>query len=246
MKTISYLKLISAALFIALLTPEAQAQPEVLIGGRTGMNIGSFRWDAATRNNSNVNTKSSIGPHVSFVTVVKFAHWFGLQAEAGYVQRGAKAVFDADNLQGQNEQGQTVTVKDYHEELLYKVNYIDVPLLARFQLGSDKFAFVGKLGPTFSLALNGTGRNTVSYSDAQGKEQPTIQNTNKLNFDKDFNRFDIGATVALGTEIGAGPGAVIFDLRYILGITDASKAKKIDDRVKNRSFQIGIGYIVRL
>ncbi len=246
MKTLSYLKMLCLLFVMSLAAQNAFSQVEVMIGGRTGIDVGSFRWDTATRNNKNITTKGVIGPHVSFTAVIKVAPWFGVQAEAGYAQRGAKEIFYAENIQLQNAQGQAVTYKEARQQFVYKTNYIDVPILARFQLGSDNFAFIGKLGPTFSIALNGTSQNTIDLTDAQGVVQPTTTETKKLNFDKDFNRFDIGATVAIGTEIKAGPGAIIFDLRYILGITDASKAKKIDDRVKNRTFQIGVGYIVRL
>ena len=226
MKTLSYLKMLCLLFVMSLAAQTAFSQMEVMIGGRTGMNVGSFRWDAATRNNSNITTKGAIGPHVSFTAVLKFAPWFGVQAEAGYSQRGAKEIFDAQNIQLQNAQGQAVTYKELHQEVLFKTNYIDVPLLARFQLGSDNFAFIGKIGPTFSIALNGTRQFKQDVTDAQGAVQPTFVETTKLNFDKDFNRFDIGATVAIGTEIKAGPGAIVFDLRYIIGITDASKAKE--------------------
>lgn len=246
MKTLSYLKTLCLIIILTLGTQTAFSQVELLIGGRTGINVGSFRWNAATRNNSNIITKSKVGPHVSFVAVVKLTPWFGVQGEAGYVQRGAKRVLDLAQGTVKNPQGQNVAVKEIHQDLVYKINYIDVPILARFQLGSDKFAFIGKLGPTFSIGLGGTGQTTLDYKNTQGVEQQTQSNTKKLNFDKDWGRFDIGATVAIGTEIKAGPGAIIFDLRYILGINDATKEKDIDERVKNRSFQIGIGYIVRL
>lgn len=246
MKTLSYLKTLCFILLMTLAGQSAFAQLEVMLGGRTGINIASYRWDTATRNNSKITTKSAIGPHVSFVAVMKVAPWFGVQAEAGYCQRGGKLHYDEETLQTQNAQGQTVTIKDFHQQLLYKTNYIDVPIFARFQLGSDNFAFIGKIGPTFSLALNGTEQNTQDYNNAQDVEQDTFTETKKLNFDKDYNRFDVGATLALGTEIKAGPGAIIFDLRYILGITDANKSKDLDERVKNRSIQIGAGYIVRL
>lgn len=246
MKTLSYLKMLCLLFVMSLAAQSAFSQVEVMIGGRTGINVSSFRWDTPTRNNKDLSTKSVIGPHVSFTAVIKIAPWFGVQAEAGYGQRGAKKSFDGENVKIKNEQGQEVTYKELSQQIIFKTNYIDVPLLARFQLGSDNFAFIGKLGPTFSIALNGTSQFTQDVTDAQGVEQPTYSKTTKLNFDKEFNRFDIGATVAIGTEIKAGPGAIIFDLRYILGITDATKAKKIDDRVKNRSFQIGAGYIVRL
>lgn len=246
MKTLSYLKTLCLLFVMSLAAQTAFSQVEVMIGGRTGMNVSSFRWDAATRNDVNISTKSAIGPHVSFVAVVKVAPWFGVQAEAGYGQRGAKLIVDTPNGTITGADGKQVQIKEAHEVYLFKTNYIDVPLLARFQLGSDNFAFIGKLGPTFSIALNGTQKYTLDYNNAQDQPQTTITQTTKLNFDKNFNRFDLGATVAIGTEIKAGPGAIIFDARYIIGITDANKAKKIDDRVKNRTFQIGVGYVVRL
>ena len=245
MKTLSYLKMLCLLFVMSFTAQSVFSQVDVLIGGRAGMNVASYRWGTEIRNSKTILGKSVIGPMVSFTAVIKVAPWFGIQAEAGYTQRGGKLVFDQDNFTTADAKGQQVTYKLYHQELIFKTNYIDVPVLARFQIGSDNFAFIGKLGPTFSIGLNGTSQNSIDATNAQDVQE--IQSkTTKLNFDKDFSRFDIGATVAIGTEIKAGPGAVIFDLRYILGINDATKAKKIDDRVKNRGFEIGAGYIVRL
>lgn len=247
MKLLSYLSKLCLAVFLIISAQAVHSQPDIYIGGRAGINVGSFKWDATSTSDKDLYPKSIIGPHVSFVTVLKLAPWFGIQGEAAYVQRGAKLVWDVETFQGQNEQGQAITFKDVYQVNQYKTHYIDVPLFARFQLGSDNFAFTLKLGPTFSIALSGTERVSADAKNAQGQDLEIPTQTKSLNFDKDYNRFDIAATGAIGTEISAGPGAVIVDLRYLLGLNDLNaKSRKIDDRVKNRGFQIGVGYIVRI
>lgn len=254
MKTFSYLKFLCFIFFVLFLSDLSFGQAEVYIGGRSGINVASFKWDADTRKNRDLSTKSIIGPHVSFVSAIKFNNWFGVQAEAAYIQRGARAIYDIENLQGQNEQGQAINYRDVYVVDRFKTHYIDVPIFVRFRLGGEGFAATAKFGPTFSMAMTGTHQHTedakVVGQNQQG--QPTEQiidyvKTKNMNFDKEYNRFDIAATGALGVEIGAGPGAIIADLRYLLGLNDLNaKSRKIDNRIKNRGFQIGLGYIVKL
>lgn len=245
MKTISYLKVLWITLFFTTMATSVFSQVEVMLGGRAGMNVASYRWGNAIRNNKNIDSKSVIAPHVSFVTVLELAPWFGVQGEIEYIQKGGKIVFSCENCQLANAQGQATTFKMYTEELKFKTNYMEVPILARFRLGGDNVAFNGFVGPAFSIALNGTEQYTVDQTDAQDNDA-TATKTTKLNFDKEFNRFDIGGVAGAGMEFGAGPGAIIFDLRFELGISDATKQKSLDERIKNRGFQIGLGYVVRL
>lgn len=255
MKTNSYLKSLCAIFcFLIVGSSVSYAQMGLYLGGRAGINVASFKWDAATRNNRDLSTKAIIGPHVSFVTTIEFNKWFGVQAEATYMQRGARTIFDAENLQVQTEQGQTINYKDVYVVDLIRSHYVDVPLLVRFRLGSENFAFIGKLGPTFSMALTGTQKHTEdakqlgqNQQGQQVEQRIDYVKTTNLDFDKDYNRFDIAATGAAGVAITAGPGDIIVDLRYLLGLNDLNtKGRKIDDRIKNRGFQIGVGYIVKL
>ncbi|MFN2431050.1 MAG: porin family protein [Cryomorphaceae bacterium] len=248
MKTQSYLKVFSI-LFLTWITAHASFA-QVSLGGRAGINVGSFRWDEATRNSKDIGTSSQIGPHVSFVALYEPSSWFGLQAEIQYIQKGAKASFGCENCQVQNGtdangQPQVVTATELDQELLYKTNYIEVPILARIRLGGDNFAFNGFLGPTFGMALSGTSRFSQDL-EVQNQQPQNSVNTEKLDFDKDYNRFDIGGLVGAGFQVAAGPGSITFDLRYVLGISNLVKEDDPDERVKNRSFQIGVGYIVPL
>ncbi len=245
MKTLSYLKVFWISILLITTSTTAFSQVEVMLGGRAGMNVGSYRWGSNIRNNKDINSKSVIAPHVGFVTVLELAPWFGIQGEVEYIQKGGKLTFSCENCAINNAQGQPVQQKEISQVQTVKANYIEVPILARFRLGGDNVAFNGFVGPSFAIALNGTVQNTLDLTDAQDNET-TNTNTEKLDFDKEFNRFDIGAAVGAGMEFSAGPGAIIFDLRYVLGISDATKEKDLDERIKNRSFQIGVGYVVRL
>jgi hypothetical protein len=118
--------------------------------------------------------------------------------------------------------------------------------MARLNLGGDNFAFNGFLGPSFGFALSGTQRFEYDLERTNGQGDESDTETEKLDYDKDLSRFDISALAGVGFSIGAGPGKITFDVRYILGISDLTKEDDIDDRIKNRAFQIGAGYIVRL
>lgn len=228
------------------------AKAQVLIGGKAGINIASFDWDDATAN-SDLITGAVITPQVAFVSVFEFADWFGLQAEIQYVQKGAKITFDCENCTVNTQNGQQVTLSSLEQNVSYRSNYIDVPLLARFKIGSENFAFTGLLGPSFGMALSGRQKfyqRTVPLVNNNGQQQAgeasVLNDVEKLRFDKDYNRFDMGVIGGVGLAIGAGPGAVIFDARYVLGLTNMVKNAGLTEKTQNRGFQIGAGYIVRL
>lgn len=125
---------------------------------------------------------------------------FGLQLEGLFSMRGSK--FEEDDAK-------------------IKLNYIDVPVLARFGSettnGTRFFAFTG---PQASI-------NLKSEVEFMGMTE---------DIDEDVENFDFGWVIGAGVEFGK----ISFDARYTLGLMNIDATN--DDTVKNRTFAVMIGY----
>jgi Outer membrane protein beta-barrel domain len=125
---------------------------------------------------------------------------FGLQLEGLYSMRGAKA-----------EGG----------DAKIKLNYIDVPVLAR--LGSQSAngnKFYAFTGPQASFKVT--------------SEVEFLGETDDL--DDEVESFDFGWTAGVGADMGR----VTLDARYTMGLMNIDKTG--DDTIKNRTFSVMVGF----
>lgn len=123
----------------------------------------------------------------------------GLQLEALYSMRGAKA-----------EGG----------DAKIKLNYIDVPVLARFGAtsasGIKAFAFTGAQASF----------NVKAEAEFLGETQ---------DLEDDTEKFDLGWTVGAGVEVKR----VTLDARYTMGLMNIAKDET--EKTKNRTFTVMVG-----
>ena len=247
MKTIS---LRAAALILLASAGASISQAQVSIGGRTGINFASFSWEEAITDVDDLRTSSIVGPHVGFVAVFEPSTWFGIQAEANYIQKGGKYIFDCENCAFQISETQQIAFSEYEEQSTIRAHYIEVPILARLRFGGENFGFNVLVGPSagFAIAARSAYQAEGETLVQQGQQPQVLDESEeeKLFPGDDFIAFDLGLNAGAGVEIAAGPGKVIMDLRYQLGFSNLIIDADLDERRKNRGFQIGIGYIVPL
>jgi hypothetical protein len=118
------------------------------------------------------------------------------------------------------------------------VNYIDVPLLAKFRFGNDLLKGYLTAGPTFGYALNGEYSGTANVL-VNVNAFKTPMNFTQLN----YQRLDIGGSIGMGGEIYTGDaGALFIEARYQHGLTTLYKVPIIDVNVQNRGFGVTAGY----
>lgn len=110
--------------------------------------------------------------------------------------------------------------KDGNTTSKYNFNYLEVPLLAKY-----KFDMVYiNAGPYVGFQLNGSDK----FKELYGSKPRTV---------------DLGLQFGAGVAIPAGPGKVIVDGRYALGLSDLSKGP---GTVRNRGFNVSLGYAIPL
>ena len=108
-----------------------------------------------------------------------------------------------------------------------KTNYVDIAFNGNVHI-NDELALV--VGPYFAYAFSGSISPNLFLTDVSG-----IPSDEQMDWDK-YNKTEFGANIGATYEVN---DLFHVDLRYGLAFTDIMEAKTI----KNRSIQIGIGYI---
>lgn len=157
-----------------------------------------------------------------------------VQPELLFIQKGS--AFDAED----------VDIK-FRETL----NYIEVPVLAKLAFGSDLIKFHVSAGPSIGLGLGGNYKFTGDDADDLEDLVGSLDGDVSFGTDDDDsynNRLDVGAQFGLGAGFKVGPGSLILDLRYGLGLSNLLKEDAdlgIDESEgKNRLIAISLGYAI--
>lgn len=211
-------RIIATTLFLTGATASL-ATAQVSVGVRGGLSFARLVGGADTE----ARTRLIIGGFgAAYVT-----HSFHIQAEVSYTQKGAKtesAIFDP--VQG-----------PVRLEKLTTLDYVELQLPAGFTIRVTDERARPRIyfGPTFALAL----RCRVNVNVEPGTSPPPEDCAD------DTKSFDFGLVAGIGIEYGKGPGAFIADVRYDVGLANVSDLPD-EPAVKNRSFQIVLGYVRRL
>ena len=184
--------LLAAAAFAAL--PAAQAQ--TTFGLRAGLNVSDFSGDEIPGSQPRLGFTGG-----AFVNLPVGASGLSVQPEVSYSQKGV----DGDN-----------------NNVEYRVDYIEVPILLRYQtVVTDSGLMVGGYaGPALGFKVS----------------EELAGNAGAIDTDL-FKSTDIGA--AFGVTVGAGAFGV--DGRYTLGLSDATNDASPDD-LRNGVFSIAATY----
>jgi len=177
---------------------EARAQD------RGGVRVG---WNAANLSGNDAadldDSKTRNGLVVGVFGVVPVNEHFAFQPEVLFSQQGAK-------------------LEDGSDEATIRLDYIQIPLLARIRLGMSPSAPVHALvGPSFGFRTNAE----IKADDVTVDIKDDVEST------------DIG--IVAGVAVNAG--AAVIDGRYTWGLRNIDKSGDGSD-VKNRVFSLSVGF----
>ena len=197
--------------------------------------------------NPNVMSLSGFVAGVGFDLPIAGDGFFSVQPELLYIQKGYKAEATTDV-------GFLVQTDSY--------NYLEVPVLARINFGSERVKLYVNAGPSFAYALNGRFTRNVTLGplslSTEGKNVFKEEPENSIGDDeylspKYFSRVDAGVQFGGGIGLKVGPGAVLLDARYGMGLTNFFKGNRDNDmpnddraNVQNRVFAFTLGYAIPL
>ena len=208
---------------LALLLPTVLVTPGFAQGVTAGVKAGvdfadlGGDFEDVIEASTDMKTGFSAGAFLGF----DLHRLFRLQAEAQYVQKGAKA----------SEEGVTGT---------FSLNYVEVLVPLTLLIPVEGAAVQPRLyaGPSIAfeldckIKLEDTGVE-VEFDCAD----PPVG----VDIDAETKSVDFGAFFGAGIDIPAGPGAVTLDVLYNLGLADIDDSDPVID-VKNRNIQILAGY----
>ena len=165
---------------------------EIKFGAKAGVNF-------ATLNGDTENIESRTAFHIGAVVEIPVSDKFSIQPELLYSSQGAK---------------------DKSSDDLLKLDYINIPIMAKFYV-ADGFSV--ELGPQVGLLLS-------AEEEFDGEAEDI----------KDFiNSTDFGVNFGLGYKMETG---LNFGIRYNVGLSDIPEDSE-DDSIKNGVFQVSVGYM---
>jgi hypothetical protein len=170
---------------------------------RFGIRFGGIASKQDYDNGLSENPQSKIGLDLAILCAIPIGGGlFMLQPELHWMQKGYKIDDAVPN-----------------GDITSTLNYLELPLLARVNIGGSLkvFAFAG---PSVGYLMSGT------YED-------------ELNGEKDPKDYLDDVEYSAHVGIGAGLGTLELDIRYIAGLGDISDSDALSD-VKNSSLGIGL------
>lgn len=199
---------LAAAVCIGLSIPPS-ASGQVTVGFQGGLSLAKISGDGVADDLSN-RTGISIGAFLE----TPISGMLSFQPEVNYAQKGAK-----DSDEG--------------FEVSLKIDYIEVPLLVKFDLPTS-----GSISPH---VLVGPALGFKAGCKIGGEQGGTDVDVDCSEDDIDLKSFDFGAIVGAGVGFPAGPGEARIGARYNFGLLDVENSSE-GEGVTNRAFSLLVGF----
>lgn len=153
-----------------------------------------------------VTTDAVTGLNLAAVLELGITENFAVQPELAFVQKGGN-------------------IKDF--DLKTVINYLDVPVLAKYKFGGESFGAYLAAGPSFGYALSGKSGG------------------DKIEDWEDYARFELGGSFGGGLGLKLVGSMVYLDLRYLLSLNNLNSGDD-DFTVRNKGIGISVGFLKSL
>ena len=200
--------LVAAALFFGVAS-EVQAQA---FGVRAGANFATLSGEAV----DDLNPESRTGLVGGVFMNLNPAGFWSIQPEVLFSQMGATA----------DEGG---------SEVEFKLNYIQVPVLARVNFAGTAGGFRPHflIGPAVAFNLS---------CDVSGEDSGVSVELDCADIEIDVKKFEFAAVFGAGVGMPVGPGEFTVDGRLYQGLTNIADSDDENDEAKNEAWQILAGF----
>jgi len=206
---------------------------QVSVGLKGGVNIANVTTpEISIVNIPDVQANQSFT--VGAVAEFGIKNGFAIQTEANYTKKGFTI-----------NEGIPLELANFPLPVGVKVttdlNYVEVPVLAKYNFGNGKVGGYVAAGPTMSYASGGRFRTAANF----------IIDFNlidrKFDFDElNISKFDIGASVGAGGTVNLGAMKLFVDARYTHGFNKLDNIPVIDLDFKNKNFALTTGFLIPL
>ena len=223
------LKTIIASTLLLAFSLSMHAQ--VSVGLKGGVNFSNIyatqALDQVLPNFSDISTFS-----VGAVAEIGITEQFAFQPELLYTRKGfgLREGLDVDLLGVPVPLGVTAETQ---------INYVEVPLLAKYKFGTEGISAYVVAGPTFGYATSGQ-INTKANILLDFNIARTPINLDAIN----FQRFEIGGTAGAGLALQTGMGQFFVDARYNLGFTQLYDIPLVNEKLRNKGVSVSAGFLI--
>lgn len=224
----------------AMITFGYAANAQMSLIPKAGVSIANMAVnEKAEGQKANIGTVLGVGLNLP----VSEGSFFSIQPELLYIQKGYGAKVEESFM------GETITAKSK-----YIMNHIELPVIAKASFGSNAVKAYVNAGPSVGFALggkysykfSGMGENEEGIGKIRFGEGDADETTYLAK--EEYNRVDLGMQVGGGLALQAGPGSLLLDARYGLGLSNFSKTpdgeSASDYKSQNRVFAISVGYAI--
>jgi len=234
MKTLTRL----AGLITMLLLTAGMLYAQVSVGLRGGVNFARATREGEIMEIDDENRKFLPGPYIAVPVEIRIGNSFALQAEPTYIQKGIKLY---EETEVEDEPGHMAL---FEGDFRTQINYLTLPVLAKGLFGGENLRFYAIAGPEVGYAVYGQHKFEISMTNG---DIITEEFEEDIDFDEEeISRFDFGVIFGAGLEIKAGPGSVILDGRYNLGLYDIDRGEEFENEMLNRGIGVSLGYMLPL
>ena len=195
----------------------------VSIGLKGGIGLSSF-WGKDAADSAGMTTTMRSGISAGAMLALNINEFIAGQLEFLYSMKGKSAIGD---------------YASYSKGITIKTDYFEMPLLFRFSYPVGEISrLLLCAGPTFSFLISSKEDSTVMRQPSQIMLIDTTADMKSRT-----KPYDIGVTVGGGMAVKGGPGEVLFEVRYTLGMLTKYKLSENEKLTNVRQPDIKNSYI---
>lgn len=201
---------------------------QVYLIPKGGISLAGFRYSETLNEFYDAQVKQGLTAGIGLE--IPIVGGLSIQPEVLFVQKGSEQKSES-NQPYYDEVIDGTRIRVY-DNIIEKLNYLEIPLLFKYTFLSGSYGFYLTAGPTLGLGISGT--STTTLVDLDGN--PDIDDTTYDQLFKDagydleyevgfgssdsdvYKALDLGVSLGLGLYVEAGPGKINLDARYLYGL----------------------------
>ncbi|HFA51352.1 MAG TPA: PorT family protein [Bacteroidetes bacterium] len=206
-------------LFLLLFAPSIALVAQVSIGFRGGLSFPKIIYETQ---DADLSFSAFRGLALAAMAEQSFSGLFAVQAELAFVQKGSIILIDYG------------TLGSVPDEAEIRINYLELPLLAKLKLGNSTVAAHVLAGPSFGYALSG-------YLKEEGEKETFSDSGWEI-----FKRFEFAGNIGGGIGLHLPSGKAFIDLRYQVSFANILNSGFDEIKIRNKSIIFNVGYLADL
>ena len=233
----------------AFIATSAMAQVRVQVGPKAGLNL--YKINDGEDADEDVKEPFGIGFNLGVASSFNITDNFAIAPELIFTQKGRRAKAEGTEI---ILDGTTEIPMEYSYTERIKLNFLEVPVLARVAFGNTVKGYAN-VGPSFGYWLGGKFSYDSEFEGESESEDYKIKFVSEYDDDsddaeilkEDARRLEIGAVLGGGLMLDTSVGDLLFDVRYQAGFTDLVDYEDVDEDAtfKNNGLSFSVIYLLR-